>query len=85
MKPFKKLRVELAVNEIEQQDIAKLIGRSVFYVSARMTGKAPWTLPEAYIICNRLDIPLEQLLDLFPLSDVLNTARTEEFEGGKAS
>lgn len=77
MKPFKRLRVELAVNEIEQQDIAKLIGRSVFYVSARMTGKAPWTLPEAYTICKRLNIPLDQLLDYFPLGDVLDAAGVE--------
>jgi cyanate lyase len=65
-KPYKLLKGEIFANDMTQNDIAATIGRSQNYVTQRMTGKKPWTMQDAYAICDALEIPHEKMHRYFP-------------------
>lgn len=48
------LEKELFVRRITEEEVAFRIGRSVPYVSARITGKGEWKLTETYTILTEL-------------------------------
>lgn len=68
---FKKLRTEMFGYEITQADIAKMLGKSETYVGARMTGRQQFTLLDAFIICDCLNIPEKKLLEYFPRQEIV--------------
>ena len=63
--PFHKLRVRFAEMEMRQGQVAKAAGLSVGAMSARMTGKYPWTSTEMQRIAAVLDIPRDQICEYF--------------------
>ena len=63
---FKKLRGRMYENQVTQEDIAKLLGRSEAYVSMRMTAKQPFDIDEVYKICEYLDVPECEIHIFFP-------------------
>lgn len=66
MKPYLELRKELYGAEIDQKTIGKAIGRSEFYVSHCMTGKADWKIGEAYTILKLIGKGPEDIVEYFP-------------------
>lgn len=65
-KPYLDLRKELYGAEIDQRQIGKIIGRSKSYVNVRMTGKADWTIGEAYALLQALGRQPEEIYQFFP-------------------
>lgn len=80
---YKRLRITLGVNDIDQQTLAKLLGRSTFYIHTRMTGKNSWTLQEAYKICELLGITIAEMSEYFPKSEVMAHTTVENKTTGK--
>ena len=62
---FGKLKALLYEQEITQNDIAQLLGRGRGYVSARLNGRASFTLAEASKLAHLLDIPEEKWAEYF--------------------
>lgn len=55
---------------ITQQELAELMGMSPNALSRRMTGRAPWTLPEMLMLLDLIGQPEETLDDLFPRREI---------------
>lgn len=56
----------LARNDRRAEDIANVLGKSNSYVSSRMNGRYPWTLDDAYIILDFLNLEAADILKYFP-------------------
>lgn len=65
-RPFQKMRGLLAAEGVEQTDLARILNRSITYVSQRYMGRAPWTADEMYAILELVDQPSEKLHEIFP-------------------
>ena len=63
---FIALRQEMLANGLNQSNIADLIGRSMSYVSARLSGEKSWELNECYIILEQLNVPFSEFSTYFP-------------------
>lgn len=80
---YKRLRITLGVNDIDQQTLAKLLGRSTYYIHTRVTGKGSWTLQEAYKICDLLKISIAEMTEYFPVSEVMAHTTVDNKATGK--
>ena len=60
------LRCAMIRAGIDQNDIARTIGKSPSYVSLRLNGHVPWTMAEAYAICELLQLPITEIVRYFP-------------------
>lgn len=69
-KPFKKLRMLMYAEGIDQAYIAECLGRGTSYVSMRLSGIAPWDMEEVYCLCDIFDIPHDQIAEYFPREDI---------------
>lgn len=65
-KPHAKLRGAMVASDIDESYLARKLLRGVTYISARMMGRKPWPLDEAYAIMDMLQLPHEQLPVYFP-------------------
>lgn len=65
-KPHAKLRGAMVASDIDESYLARKLLRGVTYISARMMGRKPWPLDEAYAIMDMLHLPHEQLSVYFP-------------------
>jgi hypothetical protein len=63
---FRKLKGLMFENDIDQAYLCKHLGRSHAYVTPRMMGRMPWSMDDAYTICDLLSIPYEQIPIYFP-------------------
>ena len=63
--PLNKL---LYSKEIEQKEVCKKLGKSQTYLTQRITGRRPFTLDDAYVICDMTDTPYSEIPALFPKS-----------------
>ncbi len=66
MKPFAKLRGEIAAHDIEHSDFAKGIGLSKCAVSQRLNGHKQWKLSEMYAVMDFFGLPYSALPEYFP-------------------
>ena len=62
---FAKLKAAMYEAEITQADIAREVGRSVNYISLRMTGREPFNVEEVKKIGTMLHLDRAQWLDYF--------------------
>lgn len=65
MHKYIKLRQRLIAADADQSDIARILKRSIPYVSLRFTGKYPWDADEMAQIGAWLQIPHEEFYDYF--------------------
>ena len=65
MVKWNKLKGRMFERGITQTDIVKAIGRGVNYVCTRINGHKPWTSTEIAEICKTLDIPQDEIGELF--------------------
>lgn len=71
-----KLKLLMMEYDISREDLSEAIGRSLTYISLRMTDKQPWDLDDIYAIRTYFNsfackgepelIPLERLHEFFP-------------------
>ena len=66
-KPFAKLRAELTLRSWRMEDLGDAIGIPGKSVSLRLRAVVPWSLPEAFKVCEVLEIPIEKLPEFFPV------------------
>lgn len=66
MKPYRKLRGRMAEYDMKQSDIAEMLNKSHTYITQRINGHANFDLLEVYEICDRLEIPYEEIPIYFP-------------------
>ena len=64
-KPFFRLRMKMAEQDVTQQELGRRIGRSASYVSAALTGKGGWDSRDIPKVAQALSIPREEWTDLF--------------------
>ena len=64
-KPFKHLRCKLLEWDMRQQELADRLGVSPATISTRLSGRLPWSVPEAVQVAEILGIPLDQLSVFF--------------------
>ncbi len=69
--PFRELRVLILKRGYYAKDIARMLNMSEANFSAKLNGKSPWRLEEAYRICEVLDIPYSDIPQYFPKPDVM--------------
>ena len=72
MKKFKKLQSLLFVNDITQEDLAELLGKSKTYVSMCMRGVADWRQRDMYTIMDALNIDYTEVFKYFPKDYQIN-------------
>lgn len=63
--PFHKLRVRFAELEMKQGEVAKRANMAESTLTARMTGRLPWTSDEIMAVAKVLNIPREQFGEYF--------------------
>lgn len=80
-KPFKELRRLIDDADMMHAEVAERIGRSKVYFSARITGRADWSLSDIRALCALLNIPQERVGFYF-LPDVPTGAVTVQTGGG---
>lgn len=66
MRPMNDLRTKIFQAQVTQDEIGKWIGKKRGYIQLRLSGKEPFTVWEAYTICEKLEIPLADLPRYFP-------------------
>ncbi len=66
MKSYLKLRFRMMEVGFQNEDLARVLGKSGTYVVSRLGAKAPFTLDDVYTIGRELEIPPAELLDYFP-------------------
>lgn len=66
MKRHKRLRAAMCAAGVTGQDIARRLDCSGNSVSARMTGRVPWSMSDAYTILDMLGLPSDQIYTYFP-------------------
>ena len=69
-KPFNNLRAEMVRNDVDEKYLAEHFGRGVTYIRARLTGKMPWTVDEAFAVCELVNIKREDMPEYFYRSEV---------------
>ncbi len=83
MQAFHALRVMLKQNEITQQDLAKVIGRSEVYISQRLRGLECFTLDECYTIMDLLRLDKKDMYFYFPREGKWVERKQEPIPEGK--
>jgi transcriptional regulator with XRE-family HTH domain len=63
---YTKLQGKLVEQDVDQETLAGLIGKSMAYVSLRMHNKAPWAQTDQYKILDEFNIPYEYMHEYFP-------------------
>lgn len=63
---FKKLKTALFANDIDQKMLCKKLGKSQTYITQRMMGRKPWTMDDVYVICELVNLPLNEVPIYFP-------------------
>ena len=63
---FKELKCLMLREDVTQDDIKDIVGKSRSYVTSRMCGQAPWNMDEVYAICEALNINLAEIPKYFP-------------------
>lgn len=63
---YSELRAEMKRKGVKAYDIAVWLNLSERSVHSRLSGDIPWTLPEMYLIMDKLHIPLHKLHIVFP-------------------
>lgn len=63
---YRRIRVRMLETGYDQESLGKRIGMSRTQVSDRMTNRVPWTVDEAYKVCDALFIPADQIQFFFP-------------------
>lgn len=66
MRPFAKLRGEIAAHDISHSDFAYGIGLSPCAVSQRLNYRKEWHLNEMYAVMDFFGLPYSQLPEYFP-------------------
>lgn len=61
MRPFRKLRLRIEDLDIEQRELAGMLGICKSTLSLRMNGKSAWTSDEISKMCDVLHIPQGQI------------------------
>ena len=61
----RKLRGKIYENYKDAGEFAKQIGISPTTMNAKLRGEAPWKIPEAYAIIQKLGIPNEDVAEYF--------------------
>ena len=62
---FRNLRCKLVELDIQQRELADRLGVSPSTISTRLSGRLPWSVPEAVQVAGILGIPLDQLSVFF--------------------
>lgn len=70
MRIFKQLDLRLRELDMNQSEIAQILGMTQPAFSARMTGRTPFTEPEMQRLLSEIGQPEETLADLFPRRDI---------------
>lgn len=65
-KPYFKLRQQLFALGMTQEELCREIGKGQQYMSYRLNGKKSFTVDEAYMILDLLEIPQDRLTEFFP-------------------
>ena len=65
-KPYRMLRHAMDDADISRADIAMAIKRHPTYVDQRFRCEFPWTVKDAYIILDRLNVPASEMAVYFP-------------------
>jgi hypothetical protein len=65
-KLFKLLRAKMAEKGHDQIDLAKLLDRSLTYISLRFCGHMPWDMDDVYRMCLIYNIPHSEIHLYFP-------------------
>lgn len=73
--PWKMLRAVLSVNNMNLQDLERMLNRSHAYVSHCMNGHTLWNMKDALFMMERFSIPRERFLNYFGRDPV--QARTD--------
>lgn len=63
---YTELRAEMKRKGVKAYDIAVWLNLSERSVHSRLSGDIPWTLPEMYLIMDKLHIPRHKLHIVFP-------------------
>lgn len=71
MKKFKKLRSRIFDFEFLQEDLAKRLGKSTTYLKNRLNGSQPFTLQDAYLLCDLLEIEMSEIPKYFPREEFM--------------
>lgn len=66
MRPYQKLRLKLKEYDYTQEEIARMMGRSLSYVAKRFGGKGAWDMDDVYFFLHQFDIPAEEMHLYFP-------------------
>lgn len=66
MKRYKRLRAAMSAAGVTGQDIARRLDCSGNTISARMTGRVPWSMSDAYMVLDMLSLPSDQIYTYFP-------------------
>ena len=75
MKKFRKLRAAMVEGDIDQRELARELGLTQQAVSAKLSGRAPWTLCQAYMVMEVLELDLSRLPLLFPEDEITEKPR----------
>jgi len=65
-KPHSVLRGRMAERDVTGKYLARLWNTSERAISARMTGKVPWSIHEIYTLMDLLGIEPERMAEFFP-------------------
>lgn len=70
--PYKKLETRIFQSGIEKRELAERIGISYVSLYKRLKGEIKWSLEEAYLIMQVLELPMDQLTVMFPVGLVIS-------------
>jgi predicted transcriptional regulator len=70
--PYKKLETRIFQSGIEKRELAERIGISYVSLYKRLKGETKWSLEEAYLVMQALEIPMDQLTVMFPVGLVIS-------------
>lgn len=68
---FKALRCQMVMMDMHQADLAASVGMSRSELNARMIGRTPWSMADAYRVCAALQINPVELPKYFPEDEIL--------------
>ena len=70
--PYKKLETRIFQSGIEKRELAERIGISYASLYKRLKGENKWSLEEAYLVMQALELPMDQLTVMFPVGLVIS-------------
>lgn len=70
--PYKKLETRIFQSGIEKRELAERIGISYVSLYKRLKGEIKWSLEEAYLVMQVLELPMDQLTVMFPVGVVIS-------------